>query len=64
MSIDHRVINECGIVGGMRIGRGNQSAWKNPVSVPFCPPQMPHDLHRLQRWKPVTNHLSSVMAQL
>jgi hypothetical protein len=28
----------------MRIGRGNQSISENPASVPFCPPQIPHDL--------------------
>jgi hypothetical protein len=31
--------DECGAVGGMRIGRGNRSA-----PVPLCLPQVPHDL--------------------
>jgi hypothetical protein len=36
--------DECGTVGGMRIGRGNQCTERNPTPVPLCPPQMPHDL--------------------
>jgi hypothetical protein len=36
-----RVIDdECGAVGGMRIGRGN----RNTTPVPLCSPQIPHDL--------------------
>jgi hypothetical protein len=35
--------DECGAVGGM-IGRGNRSTRKDPAPVPFCPPQIPHDL--------------------
>jgi hypothetical protein len=31
-------------VGGMRIGRGNQSTRRKPAPVPLCPPQIPHDL--------------------
>jgi hypothetical protein len=30
--------DECGAVGGMRIGRGK------PAPVPLRPPQIPHDL--------------------
>jgi hypothetical protein len=36
--------DECGAVGGMRIGRGNQSTRRKPAPVPLCPPQIPHDL--------------------
>jgi hypothetical protein len=36
--------DECGAVGGMRIGRGNRSTRRKPASVPLCPPQIPHDL--------------------
>jgi hypothetical protein len=36
--------DECGAVGGMRIGRGNLSTRRKPVLVPLCPPQIPHDL--------------------
>jgi hypothetical protein len=36
--------DECGVVGGMRIGRGNRSTRRKPAPVPLCPPQMPHDL--------------------
>jgi hypothetical protein len=39
-----RMINEYGAFGGMRIGRGNRSTLRNLVSVPLCPPQIPHDL--------------------
>jgi hypothetical protein len=35
--------DDCGAIGGM-IGRGNQSTRRNPVPVPLCPPQIPHDL--------------------
>jgi hypothetical protein len=38
------VIDECGVLDGMRIGRGNGSARKKPASVPLCPPQIPHDI--------------------
>jgi hypothetical protein len=30
--------DECGTVGGMRIGRGNRSIRKKPAPVPLCPP--------------------------
>jgi hypothetical protein len=36
--------DECGAVGGMRIGRGNRSTRKKPAPVSLCPPQIPHDL--------------------
>jgi hypothetical protein len=39
-----QVIDECGAVGGMRIGRGNQSTRRKPAPLPLCPPQNPHDL--------------------
>jgi hypothetical protein len=38
--------DECGAVGGMRIGRGNLSTRRKPALVPLCPPQIPHDLAR------------------
>jgi hypothetical protein len=40
-----RMINddECGAVGGMRIGRGNRSTRRLFAPVPL-PPQIPHDL--------------------
>jgi hypothetical protein len=41
----HRMIDdECGVVGGMRICRGNQRTRRKPASVPICPPQILHDL--------------------
>jgi hypothetical protein len=36
--------DECGAIGGMRIGRGNQSSRRKLNPVPLCPPQIPHDL--------------------
>jgi hypothetical protein len=36
--------DECGALGGMRIGRGNQSTRRKLAQVPLCPPQIPHDL--------------------
>jgi hypothetical protein len=36
--------DECGAVGGMRIGRRNQSTRRKPVPVPLCLPQIPHNL--------------------
>jgi hypothetical protein len=38
------MINECGAVGGMTIGRGNRSTRKNPAPVPICPQKITHDL--------------------
>jgi hypothetical protein len=38
------VINECGAVGQMRIGRGDQSTQRKPAPMPLCPQQIPHDL--------------------
>jgi hypothetical protein len=36
--------DDCGTVGGMRIGRGNRSTRIKPAPVPLCPPQIEHDL--------------------
>jgi hypothetical protein len=35
--------DECGAVGGMRIGKGNRNTRRIFTSVPFCPPHIPHD---------------------
>jgi hypothetical protein len=40
--------DDCGAVGGMRIGRGNRSTRRKPALVPLCPPQILHDLTRDQ----------------
>jgi hypothetical protein len=37
---------DCGAIGGMKIGRGNRSIRRKPVSAPLCPPQIPHDQTR------------------
>jgi hypothetical protein len=36
--------DDYGAVGGMRIDKGNRSNRRKPAPVPFCPPQVPHDL--------------------
>jgi hypothetical protein len=36
--------DECGAVGGMRIGRRNRNTRRKPAPVPLDPPQIPHDL--------------------
>jgi hypothetical protein len=48
-NVSDRIINEYGALGGMKIGRGNQSTRTKLVSVPLCPPQIAHDLtqHRI-----------------
>jgi hypothetical protein len=33
-----------GVVGGMRIGKGNRSTRRKPTPMPLCPPQIPPDL--------------------
>jgi hypothetical protein len=34
---------DCGAIGGMEIGRGNQSTRRKPAPAPLCTPQIPHD---------------------
>jgi hypothetical protein len=34
---------DCGAIGGLKIGRANQSTRRKPAPAPPCPPQMPHD---------------------
>jgi hypothetical protein len=31
--------DDCGAIGGMKIGRGNRSSWRKPAPAPLCPPQ-------------------------
>jgi hypothetical protein len=33
--------DDCGAIGGMKIGRGNRSTRIKPTPVPLCPPQNP-----------------------
>jgi hypothetical protein len=37
---------DCGVIGGMKIGRGNRSTLRKPAPAPFCPPQIPLDQTR------------------
>jgi hypothetical protein len=36
--------DECGAVGGIRIGRGNRSTRRKPASVPVFSPEIPYEL--------------------
>jgi hypothetical protein len=38
--------DDCGAIGGMKIGRENRSTRRKPSPVPLCPPQIPHKLTR------------------
>jgi hypothetical protein len=40
--------DDCGAIGGMKIGRGNRSTRRKPAPAPLCPPQIPHD--QTQAW--------------
>jgi hypothetical protein len=37
---------DCGITGGMKVGKGDRSTRGKPALVPLCPPQIPHVLTR------------------
>jgi hypothetical protein len=57
--------DDCGAVGGMKIGRGNRSTQRKPAPAPLCPPQIPHDQTRARTpvrrgGKPATNRLSLI----
>jgi hypothetical protein len=47
--VDDGMMNECGVVGGMRTSRGERSTGTEPAPVPLCSPQIPHDLTRDRR---------------
>jgi hypothetical protein len=38
--------DDCGAIGGMKIGMGNRSTRRKPAPAPLCPPQMPLDQTR------------------
>jgi hypothetical protein len=38
------MINEFGVFGGMKIGRGNRSTCGKPTPLSLCPPQIPDDV--------------------
>jgi hypothetical protein len=37
---------DCGVIGGMKIRRGNRSTRRKPAPAPLCPPQLPLDQTR------------------
>jgi hypothetical protein len=43
MESNDRMINECGVVSGMRIGMENRSIKRKLVPLPLCSSQIPHD---------------------
>jgi hypothetical protein len=43
-NVDDGMINECGAVSEMKIGRANQNTQIKLAPAPPCPPQIPHDL--------------------
>jgi hypothetical protein len=45
-----RMIDEYWVFGGIKIGRGNLSIQRKPAPVPFCSPQIPHDLTWYRTW--------------
>jgi hypothetical protein len=38
--------DDCGVIGGIQIGKGNWSTQRKPTPVLLCQPQIPHDLTR------------------
>jgi hypothetical protein len=38
--------DDCGAIGGMKIGRENRSTRRKPAPTPLCPPQIPRDQTR------------------
>jgi hypothetical protein len=38
--------DDCGAIGGMKIGRGDRSTRRKPAPAPVCPPQISHDQTR------------------
>jgi hypothetical protein len=44
----HQMIDDgdCGVTGGMKIGRGNRSTRRKAAPAPLCPPQIAHDQTR------------------
>jgi hypothetical protein len=42
--------DDCGAIGGMKIGRGNRSTRRKPAPAPLRPPQIPLDQTRARTW--------------
>jgi hypothetical protein len=42
--VDDKLINECGAVGGMKIGRGNRSTRAKHAPIPIFLPEIRYDL--------------------
>jgi hypothetical protein len=55
--------DDCGAIGGVKIGRGNRSTRRKPAPAPLYPPQIPIDKTRARTpgrrgGKPATDRLS------
>jgi hypothetical protein len=48
---------DCGVIGGMKIGRGNRSTRRKPDPAPFCPPQIPLDQTRARTRCPYVTYV-------
>jgi hypothetical protein len=46
--VQPQIIDEgdCGVIGGMKFGRGNRSTRRKPAPAPLCPPEIPLDQTR------------------
>jgi hypothetical protein len=42
--------DECGAVGKMKIGKGNESTSRKYTQMPLCSPQIPHILIPARTW--------------
>jgi hypothetical protein len=62
-SVDDKMINEYGAIGGMRIDKGDWNMCSKPAPLPRCPPHIPHDLAYNLIWAAAVRGLSSVTAQ-
>jgi hypothetical protein len=45
-------VGDCGAIGKVKTGRGNQSTREKPASAPRFPPQIPHDQIRVRTRAP------------
>jgi hypothetical protein len=56
-TVPAQMIDECGAIGEMSVGRGKGRNLRKPAPVVLCPPQIPHDPSYLGG-KLSTSHLS------
>jgi hypothetical protein len=56
--VDDRIINECGTVDGMRIGRGKINPPRKPTPVAVRVPQISNDLTRATKVGSLSNKMA------